>query len=241
MAESGTAQESLGERFTNIKTRINRALERSNRSEGDVTLIAISKTHPVPVIQDLIALGATDLGENKVQEAELKIREVGRERARWHLVGHLQTNKAKRAVKLFDVIHSLDSVELALRLDRLCMEEEVASLSVLVQVDLGLEETKSGALEADLRKLASEVSKCERLKLNGLMTLPPFFDNAEDTRPFFVRLRELRDDLAGNGLFANGIGDLSMGMTHDFEIAIEEGATMVRIGTAIFGERARPR
>jgi pyridoxal phosphate enzyme (YggS family) len=241
MAESGSAQKSLGERFANIKERINRALERSHRQHGDVTLIAISKTHPAAIIQDLITLGAGDLGENKVQEAETKIPQVGRNKARWHLVGHLQANKARRAVKLFDVIHSLDSVELARRLDRLCVEEEVPSLSVLIQVDLGLEQTKSGVLESDLKKLASEVGKCEQLKLTGLMTLPPFFDNAEDARPFFSKLRELRDGLAGDGLFANGMGDLSMGMTHDFEIAIEEGATMVRIGTAIFGERLSPR
>ena len=237
MAESRSAQESLGERFTNIKTRINRALERSHRSEGDVTLVAISKTHPAALIQDLIALGARDFGENRVQEAETKIPVVGRDRARWHLVGHLQANKSRRAVKLFDVIHSLDSLELARRLDRLCIEEEVPSISVLIQVDLGLEESKSGMLEAGIKKLAWELKKCERLELTGLMTLPPYFDNAEDTRPFFSKLRALRDDLANEGLFANGLGDLSMGMTHDFEIAIEEGATMVRIGTAIFGER----
>ena len=241
MAESRAAQESLGERFANIKTRINRALERSQRSEDDVTLIAISKTHPPSVIKDLITFGAMDFGENRVQEAEPKIGEVGRNGVRWHLVGHLQANKARRAVKLFDVIHSLDSVELAHRLDRLCEEEEVPSLSVLIQLDLGLEETKSGVRETDLKEVAVEVGRCERLRLKGLMTLPPFFDNAEETRPFFVKLRELRDDLARDGVFANGPGDLSMGMTHDFEIAIEEGATMVRIGTAIFGERVRAR
>jgi len=182
-----------------------------------------------------------DFGENRVQEAEPKIGEVGRNGVRWHLVGHLQANKARRAVKLFDVIHSLDSVELAHRLDRLCEEEEVPSLSVLIQLDLGLEETKSGVRETDLKELAVEVGRCERLRLKGLMTLPPFYDNAEETRPFFSKLRELRDDLARDGVFANGLGDLSMGMTHDFEIAIEEGATMVRIGTAIFGERVRAR
>ena len=237
MAESRTAQESLGERFTNIKTRINRALERSHRGERDVTLIAISKTHPAALVQELLALGARDFGENRVQEAETKIPAVGRKEARWHLVGHLQANKARRAVKLFDVIHSLDSLELARRLDRLCVEEEVPSISVLIQVDLGLEKTKSGVVETDVKKLASELRSCERLRLTGLMTLPPYFDNAEDTRPFFSKLRELRDALADDGLFANGLGELSMGMTHDFEIAIEEGATMVRIGTAIFGER----
>jgi pyridoxal phosphate enzyme (YggS family) len=237
MPESRTAQESLGERFANIKTRINRALQSSHRTKDDVTLIAISKTHPADLIEDLIRLGARDFGENRVQEAETKIPTVGRNSARWHLVGHLQANKARRAVNLFDVIHSLDSIELARRLDRLCVEEEVPSISVLIQVDLGLEATKSGVLESDLKRLASEVRQCERLELTGLMTLPPFFDNAEETRPFFSKLRELRDELTGDGLFANGMGDLSMGMTQDFEIAIEEGATMVRIGTAIFGER----
>ena len=241
MSESRTAQESLGERFANIKARINRALQRSHRSEDELTLIAISKTHPADAIQDLIRLGATDIGENRVQEAETKILQVGRNSAHWHLVGHLQANKARRAVKLFDVIHSLDSLELARRVERLCVEEEVASISVLIQVDLGLEETKSGVLQADIKKLASGLRECERLKLTGLMTLPPYFDNAEDTRPFFSKLRVLRDDLADDGLFANGLGDLSMGMTHDFEIAIEEGATMVRIGTAIFGERVSQR
>jgi len=241
MVKSRTAQESLGERFANIKARINRALQRSHRSEDELTLIAISKTHPADAIQDLIRLGATDIGENRVQEAETKILQVGRNSAHWHLVGHLQANKARRAVKLFDVIHSLDSLELARRVERLCVEEEVASISVLIQVDLGLEETKSGVLEADIKKLASGLRECERLKLTGLMTLPPYFDNAEDTRPFFSKLRVLRDDLADDGLFANGLGDLSMGMTHDFEIAIEEGATMVRIGTAIFGERVSQR
>jgi pyridoxal phosphate enzyme (YggS family) len=241
MAESRTAQPSLSERFANIKERINRALERSNRSEGEVTLVAISKTHPPDAIQDLIRLGATDFGENRVQEAETKILQVGRNSARWHLVGHLQANKARRAVKLFDVIHSLDSVELARRVDRLCVEEEVPRLSVLIQVDLGLEETKSGVKENDLKDLAMEVRRCERLELTGLMTLPPFFDNAEETRPFFSKLRGLRNALSDDGLFVNGRGELSMGMTQDFEIAIEEGATMVRIGTAIFGERVQTR
>src|ERR1043166_6426485 len=188
MPESRTAQESLGERFANIKTRINRALQSSHRTKDDVTLIAISKTHPADLIEDLIRLGARDFGENRVQEAETKIPTVGRNSARWHLVGHLQANKARRAVNLFDVIHSLDSIELARRLDRLCVEEEVPSISVLIQVDLGLEATQSGVLESDLKRLASEVRQCERLELTGLMTLPPFFDNAEETRPFFSKL-----------------------------------------------------
>jgi len=239
MAESRTVHKGLGERFANIKMRINQALHRCNRPANDVTLIAITKTHPASIINDVVQLGATDLGENRIQEAEAKIPEVGRHSARWHLVGHLQTNKARRAVKLFDVIHSVDSVELARRLDRLCIEEAIPSLSVLFQVDLGLEETKSGVAEADLRDLASEVNGCERLSLTGVMTLPPFFDDPENARPYFRKLAELRDQLAHSGSFGDHRGDLSMGMTNDFEVAIEEGATMVRIGTAIFGERVR--
>lgn len=237
MAGSDTVYEGLGERFADIKARINKSLERSDRPSNDVTLVAISKTHPAEAIQQLLRLGATDIGENRVQEAEAKIEMIGRGQARWHLVGHLQANKARRAVKLFDVIHSLDSVELAHRLDRLC-KEEGQNLQVLIQVDLGLEETKSGIPESGLRELARVTSECEQLSLLGLMTLPPYFENAEQARPFFRKLASLRNQLKDEGLFGRERGELSMGMTQDFEVAIEEGATMVRIGTAIFGERA---
>jgi pyridoxal phosphate enzyme (YggS family) len=178
-----------------------------------------------------------DVGENRLQEAEPKIHEVGRDRVRWHLVGHLQANKARKAVKLFDVIHSLDSIALAQRLDRICAEERRDTLSVLVQVNLGDEESKSGVEEREVFDLAEAVENCERLKLIGLMSVPPYFEDAERVRPFFSRLRQLRDELKVRGSFGGAVGDLSMGMTHDFEVAIEEGATMVRIGTAIFGER----
>ena len=170
-------------------------------------------------------------------EAEQKINEVGRHAARWHLVGHLQANKARRAVQLFDVIHSLDSLELARRLDRLCAEEDRQRLPLLIQVDLGHEETKSGIEEGELTGLVEGLKSLKRVQLAGLMTLPPFFDDAEQARPFFRRLRELRDELAARGSFGDGKGELSMGMTHDFTLAIEEGATMVRVGTAIFGQR----
>jgi pyridoxal phosphate enzyme (YggS family) len=239
MSESRTVVDGLRERFANIQARISQALDRSNRPSDDVTLIAISKTHPASLIGEVIQLGATDLGENRVQEAEGKILEVGRDKARWHLVGHLQANKARRAVNLFDVIHSLDSIELANRLNRLCEEEGTERLSVLIQVDLGKEETKSGVAEEQLVELATEIAKCDRLELTGLMTLPPFFEDPEEARPFFKRLAGLRYELSNKGFFKTGRGELSMGMTHDFEVAIEEGATMVRIGTAIFGERVR--
>lgn len=238
MAHVDTAETALAQRLTRVRARIAAAAERSTRAREEVSLIAISKTHPSAVVSKLIELGATDIGENRVQEAEEKIAEVGRDKARWHLVGHLQANKARRAVTLFDVIHSLDSIDLARRLDRLCTEAGRESLPVLIQVDLGHEETKSGIDETELRSLVNEVGSLKRLQLIGLMTLPPFFENPEDNRPFFRKLRELRDELAAQGAFVNGKGELSMGMTHDFEVAIEEGATMVRVGTAIFGERA---
>jgi pyridoxal phosphate enzyme (YggS family) len=238
MANVDPAQELLAVRLADVRAQIAAAVEKSGRAADEVTLVAISKTHPAAAVRSLIELGATDIGENRVQEAENKITEIGHDRVRWHLVGHLQANKARRAVSLFDVIHSLDSVDLARRLDRMCVEEQKESLAVLIQVDLGHEETKSGIDESELTRLVDSLGPLMRLKLAGLMTLPPFFENPEQSRPFFRRLRELRDELAARGAFADRRGELSMGMTHDFRVAIEEGATMVRIGTAIFGERA---
>lgn len=237
MADVDPAQGALSTRLTRVRDQIAAAAERSGRGAGEVSLIAISKTHPASAIERLLELAATDFGENRVQEAEEKITVIGRERARWHLVGHLQANKARRAVNLFDVIHSLDSIDLARRLDRLCTEEGREKLPVLIQVDLGHEETKSGIDESELPRLIAELGPLHRLQLVGLMTLPPFFENPEHNRPFFRHLGKLRDTLACGGAFGDRQGELSMGMTHDFEVAIEEGATMVRIGTAIFGER----
>ena len=227
----------LAARFADVKARVAAAAENCGRKPDEITLIAISKTHPASLIKELIDLGATDLGENRVQEAETKIPEVGQRNVRWHLVGHLQANKARRAVNLFDVVHSLDSVDLARRLDRLCVEVGRQSLPLLIQVDLAHEETKSGVDEDELPELAAIVQQLERLELIGLMTLPPFFEDPKQARPYFRRLRELRDELASKDAFGSRNGELSMGMTHDFTVAIEEGATMVRIGTAIFGER----
>src|SRR5215213_6590323 len=237
LANLDPPQDQLALRLTAIRARITAAAKRSGRQAEDVKLIAISKTHPASVIKRVIEFGAVDIGENRVQEAEEKIAEIGRGAARWHLVGHLQANKARRAVSLFDVIHSVDSLDLARRLDRLCAEEGREKLALLIQVDLGHEETKSGIDESELTHLVESLGPLTRLEFTGLMTLPPFFDDPEQGRPFFRRLRELRDELAARGAFANGKGELSMGMTNDFEVAIEEGATMVRVGTAIFGER----
>lgn len=237
MTNLSLGQEQLAARLKAVRERIAAAANASGRRPEEVKLIAISKTHPASVIRTLIELGAGDLGENRVQEAEEKIAEIGRDSARWHLVGHLQANKARRAVNLFEVIHSVDSLDLAERLDRLCAEEGREKLPVLIQVDLGHEETKSGIDDSELTHMVEGLKSLTHLELIGLMTLPPFFDDTEQSRPFFRRLRELRDDLASRGAFGNRKGELSMGMTHDFEIAIQEGATMVRIGTAIFGER----
>ena len=231
------SDDQLGPRLARVRAKIEAAALQCGRLPQEVTLIAISKTHPASLVRAAIELGATDIGENRVQEAEQKINEVGRGAARWHLVGHLQANKARRAVQLFDVIHSLDSLDLARRLDRLCGEEGRENFPVLIQVDLGHEETKSGVDEGELRELVDGLKGLDRVRLIGLMTLPPFFDDPEQARPFFRRLRELRDELARQGAFRDGKGELSMGMTHDFAVAIEEGATMVRVGTAIFGAR----
>jgi pyridoxal phosphate enzyme (YggS family) len=232
-------QSDLRANLERVRSKIREAAARACRDADEIKLVAVSKTNPARVVIDAIKAGATVFGENKVQEAEPKISEIGREQAKWHLIGHLQSNKARRAVLLFDVIQSVDSLELATRLERICEEENREEMPILVQVDLAHEGTKSGVPESDLPALVSYLKACRRLRFDGLMILPPFFDNAEDARPYFRRLRAIRDDLRSQGFFANGVGELSMGMSHDFEIAIEEGATIVRVGTAIFGERGK--
>jgi len=239
MAQASNAPIDLRARFEDVRHRIDSCAEKCNRSAEEITLIAVSKTHPVDTLRAALNLGAKDLGENRVQEAEPKILELGRSVARWHLIGHLQANKARRAVKLFDLIHSVDSIELVERLDRLCAEEERTELPILIQVDLAGEETKSGLPESELTNVVQAVRDSERLRLSGLMILPPFLENAQSVRPYFRRLRELRDQLKSQGHFGEQGGELSMGMTHDFEVAIQEGATMLRIGTALFGERSQ--
>ena len=224
-------------RLREVRSRIEAAAKRSHRDPATIKLVAVSKTHPAQVVREAIDAGVTDLGENRVQEAETKIGDLGKA-ARWHLIGHLQSNKARRAVQLFDMIHSLDSVALVHKLDRACAQENRSALPVLIQIDLGKEATKSGATENELPAIVEAVRSSNHLRLVGLMTLPPFFDNAELVRPYFVRLRELRDELRALGMFGDDQGELSMGMTHDFEVAIEEGATIVRVGTAIFGRRS---
>ena len=236
---AGPEPSSLRARAEAVFARIAAAAERAGRDAGDVTLVAVTKTHPAALVREAFAAGLRVFGENRVQEAEEKAGELGDETrgASWHLIGRLQANKARRAARLFDVIHSLDSAALAERLERLCAEEGRESLDVLVQVDLAGEASKGGAAVEELPALAETLKACTRLRLKGLMTLPPFFEDAERVRPYFRRLRELRDELRESGAFGGGPGWLSMGMSHDYEVAIEEGANVVRVGTAIFGER----
>ncbi len=222
----------IRERLAAVRRRIEAAASRSGRPASAVALVAVTKTMPVETIRDAVAAGATMLGENRVQEARGKIAALPGA-AEWHLIGHLQTNKAKIAAGLFDRIHSLDSIRLAQDLDRYA-EEAGRRLRCLVQVNVGDEAQKNGAAEEEIRPLLKAVGSLRHVSVDGLMAIPPYLPDPEDVRPFFRRLRLLRDELAAEGF---PLSDLSMGMTHDFEVAVEEGATMVRIGTAIFGPR----
>ncbi len=221
-----------------VRERIARAAMLAGRSPEDVKLIAISKTFPAESISCAIAADQTCFGENRVQEAEPKIRNLRSSRAlEWHLVGHLQSNKTRKACELFDVIHSVDSVRLAQRLSQDCLEIG-RRISILLQVDLGNEETKFGADPARIREIVAAASHLGGIRLDGLMTLPPFFHDPEQTRPYFLCLRELLQTLESQQPGCLGMRQLSMGMSHDFEVAIQEGATMIRVGTSIFGARA---
>ena len=238
MVDTANAVTGLRKRIEYVRKQIEVCAQQCNRPAEEIKLVAVTKTHSVDIVREAIIEGLSDLGENRVQEGESKILELGQTAARWHLIGHLQENKARRALKLFDIIRSLDSVPLAERLDRFCTEEGRDELQVLIQVDLAGETTKSGIPEDKLLDLVKATKECQRLRLLGLMTLPPYFADVESVRPFFRRLRNLRDELQAENYFGAALGQLSMGMSHDFEVAIEEGATMVRIGTAIFGARA---
>lgn len=237
--EAGPEALGLRERAAAVLGRIEAAARRAGRDPREVTLVAVSKTHPAALVREARDAGLGVFGENRAQEAEAKVVELKAEApaVRWHLIGTLQANKARKAARLFDLIHSVDSAALVERLERVCAEDGRAALDVLLQVDLAGEETKGGAGERELPALAEALRVCERVRCRGLMILPPFYDDAERVRPFFQRLRALRDEWGGRGLFRDGAGELSMGMSHDYEVAVEEGATLVRVGTAIFGER----
>ena len=225
----------IGERLAQVQARIAVAAQRAGRDPASIILVAVSKTVPPERIKAAVAAGVAVLGENRVQEAREKIEALGG-LAQWHLVGHLQTNKAKLAVQLFDVIHSLDSLKLARELARHAQALE-KRLPCLVEVNQGGELTKSGLTEADLLPFLQEAAALANIEILGLMSVPPFLENPEDVRPFFRRLRALREEAVAANIAGVRMDHLSMGMSHDFEVAIEEGATMVRVGTAIFGPR----
>ncbi len=230
----------LSERLASINQRIVAASARAGRSSSEVTLVGVTKTVAPAVIKTAIEAGLRALGENRVQEAATKIAELrevaSRYDVRWQLIGHLQSNKARRAVEIFDVIQSVDSLKLAERLDNIAGEVG-KRLPVFIEVNLGGEESKSGVAPDQVLSLCEQIGKLSNLEIRGLMTVPPFLENPEEVRPFFRRLRELRDESRRAGIVDRQFQELSMGMSNDFEVAIEEGATFVRVGTAIFGAR----
>jgi pyridoxal phosphate enzyme (YggS family) len=230
------AMTSIRENLLRVQERVIAAARRAGRSAEDITLIGVSKTHPAEVIREAYAAGLRHFGENRVQEWEGKQSGIQDLNATWHLIGHLQSNKAARAAKLFHSIDSVGDFALAQRLERARIETRVAGkLRVLIEVHIASEETKTGVDVKDLSKLAEEIAALPMLELAGLMCIPPFAENAEAARPHFRRLGELRDELAKQ--LGRALPVLSMGMSHDFEVAIEEGATEVRVGTALFGTR----
>jgi pyridoxal phosphate enzyme (YggS family) len=221
------AAQTLQERLAEVRQRIERAAERARRNPAGVLLLAVTKVFPASVIRDAHALGLRDFGENYVQEFETKAPEVrGLEGARFHLIGHLQSNKSSKAAELFEVIQTVDSAKLARRLN-----ETGRRLEVMLEVKLSAEQAKSGARPEELSELIQAVGACPNLRLTGLMTMPPWSEDQELSRPYFRSLRELAEQ--------HGLPQLSMGMSNDFEAAVEEGATCVRVGTALFGKRKK--
>ena len=215
---------------------IERAAQKAGRPGNSVTLVAVSKTIGVESIRQAVAAGAMALGENKVQEASSKRPLLGELPVEWHLIGSLQKNKANRAAEIFDWIESLDDFELASKLDRAC-ERLNKRIPVLIQVNVGREASKSGIAEEEAADFAGRISAFRHLEVRGLMAIPPYTEDPEESRPHFVRLRETAERIESQRLTGISMKELSMGMSHDFPVAIEEGATMVRVGTAIFGPR----
>jgi len=228
--------EGIPKRLAEVRERIADAAGRAGRKPEDVRLIAVSKTHPIDAVRAAAEAGQIDFGENKVQEALQKIAQSADMSIRWHLIGHLQSNKARKAAAAVGAIHAIDSVDLLKRVDQAALEAG-RTVDVLIQVDLALEDTKYGAPVDVVPAIVKAAEGCTAARLTGLMLLPPLAEKPEDARPWFARLRALRDELIEAGSPADRLRELSMGMSHDFEVAIAEGATMVRVGTAIFGER----
>jgi len=218
-----------------IREKVAQAAARSGRSPAEVRLMAVTKTVDDERIAGAVRAGVDIIGENYVQEAKRKLETMGKA-GEWHLIGHLQTNKAKYAVRLFDMIHSVDRLELAVELDRRAAAAGLV-MKILIEVSVAGEETKSGVPLAAAADLVRQIAPLENLSIRGLMTMPPWFDDPEEARPVFRALRELRDRLAAEGIPGVEMKELSMGMTGDYAVAVEEGATIIRVGRGIFGER----
>lgn len=230
-------EKQLLENVNTVYKKISHAAMRAGRSPDGIRLIAVTKTVSADSVKTAVEIGLREFGENRVQEAQKKISDPGLQLKNrsvlWHLVGHLQKNKARVAVNLFDLIQSIDSVALAEEVDRHA-EKSGKRQRILLQVKLSYEESKYGILKKNIKDMLARISGYQNLQVEGLMTIPPFNDDTEKVRPFFAELRELRNSLELSGY---SLPELSMGMSHDYEVAIEEGATMVRVGTALFGER----
>lgn len=227
----------LAVRLSAVRERVAQAARRSGRAPDAVRLVAVSKTYPAAAVRAAAATGQRDFGENRVQEGLQKIDACTDLPLEWHLIGHLQSNKARKAAATFGHIHSIDSLGLLDAVDRAAADAGTTP-RVLIQVDLAGEATKYGAEVDTVWSLLAAAARCRAARLAGLMLLPPFFDDPQQVRPFFAQLRALRDRAVAEGVVdASMVSELSMGMSHDFEVAVEEGATMVRVGTAIFGPR----
>jgi len=230
------SRNAIADNLNRVRERIAAAAERGGRDPRQVTLVTVTKTRSLDEIRAAVDAGATDLGENYVQELVAKAEELDDASVRWHAIGHVQTNKVRHLAPVVDMVHSLDSLKLAVELDRRAAAAG-RTIPALIQVNVAGEDTKFGLDEPGLFELAPQVVGLEHLRLVGLMTMPPYAEEAEHNRVHFARLRELREQLAERGLPAGCLRELSMGMTQDFEVAVEEGATLVRVGTAIFGPR----
>jgi pyridoxal phosphate enzyme (YggS family) len=223
-------------RLAGVRERISRAAGRAGRNPASIRLVAVSKTFSAEHVRAAAEAGQVDFGENKVQEALQKMAQTADMQIRWHLIGHLQSNKARKAGARFDTIHSVDNRALVGALDAAALESG-RHPELLIQVDVAGEPTKHGAREDALSEIFEEASACRGARVKGLMLLPPAVDDPGQARGYFRELRAVRDRLLARGVSASLLGELSMGMSHDFEVAVEEGATLVRVGTAIFGSR----
>lgn len=227
----------IQDNLTVIRNKIQTAAASCGRDPAGIVLVGVSKKKPVEKLRQAINAGLTDLGENYIQEAVDKIDAIGRTAACWHFIGHLQSNKARFAVQYFDLIHTVDKIKLAKEIDKQAGKINKRQ-KILLQVNIAHEETKSGAGAHEVLELAQTVMKFKNLELQGLMCMPPYFEDPEEARPYFRYLAQIREKIVNAGMAVDAMRHLSMGMSHDFAVAIQEGATLVRVGTAIFGSRA---